>query len=128
MPDAVVKAMAGRSSVHVAARGQDKHLHYSQGVTVEEMRQASMALMELIPIEPSEVQKVGTSVGTDQVGTWNRIRNDLQRPRLTSERPEMSSPRCCRTRPRAPRRPVQGWRATQYAGTSATSAVSLGAE
>src|SRR5215471_6177373 len=29
VPDAVVKAMAGRSSVHAAARGQDKHLHYS---------------------------------------------------------------------------------------------------
>ena len=46
--DAVVKAMAGRSGTHVAARGQDKHLPYSRGVTVEEMRQASTALMELI--------------------------------------------------------------------------------
>jgi hypothetical protein len=27
----------------LALRGQDKHLHYSRGVTVEEMRQASMA-------------------------------------------------------------------------------------
>ena len=44
VPDAVVKAMAGRAGTDVAARGQDKHLHYSRGVTVEEMRQASMAL------------------------------------------------------------------------------------
>ena len=47
---------------------------------VEEMRQASMVLMQLVPTEPSEVQKVGTSVGTGAVGTGNRIRNDLQRP------------------------------------------------
>ena len=51
--------MAGRSGTHVAARGQDKHLHYSRGVTVEEMRQASMAVMQLIPTEPSDLQKVG---------------------------------------------------------------------
>jgi hypothetical protein len=63
VPDAVVKAMAGRAGTDVAARGQDKHLHDSWGVTVEEMRQASMALMELIPTEPTEVQKVGTLVG-----------------------------------------------------------------
>ena len=49
VPDAVVKAMAGRSGVEVSRRGQDKHLHYSPGVTVEEMRQASMALMRLVP-------------------------------------------------------------------------------
>ena len=46
---APVKAMAGRAGTDVAARGQDKHLHYSRGVTVEEMRQASMALMQLVP-------------------------------------------------------------------------------
>jgi hypothetical protein len=41
----VVKAMAGRAGTDVAARRQDKHLHrYSRGVTVEETRQASMAL------------------------------------------------------------------------------------
>ncbi len=40
VPDAVVKAMAGRAGTDVAVRGQDKHLHYSRGVTVEEMRQA----------------------------------------------------------------------------------------
>ena len=57
VPDAVVKAMAGRAGTDVAARGQDKHLHYSRGVTVEEMRQASMALMELVPTEPAEVQR-----------------------------------------------------------------------
>ena len=55
-------------------------LHYSRGVTVEEMRQASMALMQLIPTEPSEAQKVGTLVGADEVGTGIRMRNDLQRP------------------------------------------------
>jgi len=52
VPDAVVKAMAGRAGAEVAQRGQDKHLHYSRGVTVEEMRQASMALMQLVPSGP----------------------------------------------------------------------------
>ena len=52
VPDAVVKAMAGRSGAEVAQRGSDKHLHYSRGVTVEEMRDASMALMRLVPTEP----------------------------------------------------------------------------
>jgi integrase len=52
VPDAVVKAMAGRAGAEVARRGQDKHLHYSRGVTVEEMRQASMALMQLVPSGP----------------------------------------------------------------------------
>jgi hypothetical protein len=52
VPDAVVKAMAGRAGAEVAQRGQDKHLHYSRGVTVEEMRQASIALMQLVPTRP----------------------------------------------------------------------------
>ena len=52
VPDAVVKAMAGRSGAELALRGQDKHLHYSRDVTVEEMRQASMALMQLVPSGP----------------------------------------------------------------------------
>jgi hypothetical protein len=51
VPDAVVKAMAGRSGAEVAQRGSDKHLHYSRGVTVEEMRQASIALIQLVPTE-----------------------------------------------------------------------------
>jgi integrase len=51
VPDAVVKAMAGRSGAEVAQRRSDKHLHYSRGVTVEEMRQASIALMQLVPTE-----------------------------------------------------------------------------
>jgi hypothetical protein len=51
VPDAVVKAMAGRSGAVVAQRGSDKHLHYSRSVTVEEMRQASIALMQLVPTE-----------------------------------------------------------------------------
>ena len=67
MPDAVVKAMAGRAGTDVAARGQDKHLHYSRGVTVEEMRQASMALMELVPTEPTDIQK-GRDLGRDERG------------------------------------------------------------
>ena len=67
VPDAVVKAMAGRAGTDVAARGQSKHLHYSRGVTVEEMRRASMALMELIPTEPTEVQK-GKDLGRDAGG------------------------------------------------------------
>jgi hypothetical protein len=59
--------MAGRAGTDVAARGQD-NLHYSPGVTVEEMRQASMALMELIPTEPTEVQKKGRDLGRDGRG------------------------------------------------------------
>ena len=57
VPDAVVKAMAGRSGAEVAQRGSDKHLHYSRGVTVEEMRQASMPLMRLVPTDPVDAQK-----------------------------------------------------------------------
>ncbi len=57
--------MAGRAGTDVAARGQDKHLHYSRGVTVEEMRQASMALMRLVPPEPSAPQK-GRDFGRDE--------------------------------------------------------------
>jgi hypothetical protein len=67
VPDAVVKAMAGRAGTDVAACGQDKHLHDSRGVTVEEMRQASMALMELVPTEPTEVRK-SRDPGRDQSG------------------------------------------------------------
>jgi len=67
VPDAVVKAMAGRAGTEVAQRGQDKHLHYSRGVTVEEMRQASMALMQLVPTEPVEAQK-GRDRGRDERG------------------------------------------------------------
>jgi hypothetical protein len=50
---------------------------------VEEMRQASMALMQLVPTEPREVPKVGTSVGTAAVGTGIRMRNDVQLLRLS---------------------------------------------
>jgi hypothetical protein len=75
--------MAGRAGTDVAKRGQDKHLHDSWGVTVEEMREASMALMELVPTEPMEVQKVGTSVGTGAVGTDTRMRNTQQRSRVS---------------------------------------------
>ena len=72
VPDAVVKAMAGRAGTEVAQRGQDKrgqdkHLHYSRGVTVAEMRQASMALMQLVPTAPVEVQK-GRDRGRDERG------------------------------------------------------------
>jgi hypothetical protein len=47
--------------------GGGKHLHYSRGVTVEEMRQASMALMQLVPTAPVEVQK-GRDRGRDERG------------------------------------------------------------
>lgn len=51
-----VKAMAGRAA-DFAQRGQDKHLHYSRDVTVEEMRQASMALMRLTPLRTGRTSK-----------------------------------------------------------------------
>ena len=46
--DAVVKTMAGRAGTEV--RDQTKHLHYSQGVTIDEMRAASVALMGVVPV------------------------------------------------------------------------------
>jgi len=76
VPDAVVKAMAGRSGVEVAQRGHDKHLHYSRGVTVEEMRQASMALMQLVPTEPTAEPK-GRDRGRDG---GSRDRNSDDKP------------------------------------------------
>jgi hypothetical protein len=39
LADVGLKGMAGRAGTDVAARGPDKHLHYSRGVTVEEMQQ-----------------------------------------------------------------------------------------
>ena len=48
---------AGRAGAEVAQRGHDKHLHYSRGVTVEEMRDASIALMRLIPTESAASPK-----------------------------------------------------------------------
>lgn len=65
VPDAVVKTMAGRAGVEVAQRGQDKHLHYSRSVTVEEMRQASIAVMQLAPGRP-----VAGPGGRDGIG-WD---------------------------------------------------------
>jgi hypothetical protein len=74
----------GRAGAEVAQRSQDKHLHDSRGVTVEEMHQTSMAFMRLVPIEPTAaLKKVGIAVGTSAVGTGNRMRNDVQRPRLS---------------------------------------------
>ena len=81
VPDAVVTAMAGRAGTDVAARGQDKHLHYSRGVTVEEMRQASMALMQLVPIEPTEVPK-GRALGRD--GRGRDWKSDEERAAATA--------------------------------------------
>ena len=49
VPDAVVKAMAGRAGTEVKQRGQDKHLHYSRGVTVEEMRPSSALAVPAAP-------------------------------------------------------------------------------
>ena len=57
VPDAVVKAMAGRAGAEVALRGQDKHLPYSRGVAVEEMHQASMALVRLVPTGAGHTEK-----------------------------------------------------------------------
>jgi len=64
VPDGVVKAMAGRAGAEVAQRGQDNHLHYSRGVTVEEMGQALVALMQLVPTEPAAWPK-GRDRGRD---------------------------------------------------------------
>ena len=60
-------ARSGRAGAEVAQRGQDKHLHYSRGVTVEEMRQASMALMRLVPTAPSAAPKA-RDLGRDRRG------------------------------------------------------------
>src|SRR6185295_3921971 len=68
VPDAVVKAMAGRAGAEVAQRGQDKHLHYSRGVTVEEMRRASMALMQLVPTAEPIAAVRGRDLGRDESG------------------------------------------------------------
>jgi len=62
---------------------QDKHLHYSRGVTVEEMRRASMALMQLVPSGPVADRKVGAKVGTEAVGAGNRMTNRLWPPDLS---------------------------------------------
>lgn len=59
--------MAGRAGVEVAQRGSDKHLHYSRGVTIEEMRQASMAVMKLIPTGPG-AGLIGMGAGMDLAG------------------------------------------------------------
>jgi hypothetical protein len=85
VPDAVVKAMAGRAGAEVAQRGQDKHLHYNRGVTVEEMRQASIALMQLVPSGPVAGPKVRTKVETEAVGDGNRMMNWLCRPDLSCQ-------------------------------------------
>jgi integrase len=64
VPDAVVKTMAGRAGTEVVReRGKGTHLHYSRGVTVEEMRQASIAVMSIIPTGP--VGTAGRDSGRD---------------------------------------------------------------
>ena len=78
VPDAVVKAMAGRAGVAVAQqRGNDKHLHYSRGVTIEEMRQTSIAVMSVVPTQPDGSTKVGMRVGSAVVGTGPRMEKSL---------------------------------------------------
>jgi integrase len=68
VPDAVVKAMAGRAGVAVAQqRGNDKHLHYSRGVTIDEMRQASIAVMSVVPTRPVAGAK-SRDAGRDEHG------------------------------------------------------------
>jgi len=79
----VVKAMAGRSGAEIALRGQDKHLHYSRGVTVEEMRQASMALMQLVPFGPITGPKSRDGGGTEAVWTGIRMMSWLWPPDLS---------------------------------------------
>lgn len=78
MPDAVVKAMAGRAGVAVAQqRGNDKHLHYSRGVTIEEMRQASIAVMSVVPTRPVAGAQ-SRDAGRDERGrTGPRMTNRL---------------------------------------------------
>ena len=56
-------------------------LHYSRGVTVEEMRQASMALVELVPTEPTEVQE-GRDLGRD--GRGRDRKSDEERAAATA--------------------------------------------
>ena len=48
VPDAVVKTMAGRAGTEVVKRDDSKHMHYSQGVTIAEMRAASEAVMRVV--------------------------------------------------------------------------------
>jgi hypothetical protein len=68
VPDAVVKAMAGRAGAVVAQqRGNDKHLHYSRGVTIEEIRQASIAVMSVVPARPGGSAK-SRDAGRDERG------------------------------------------------------------
>ena len=50
---------------------------------MEEMRQASMALMELVPTEPTEVQKVDLGRDERGRGLGNRMRNTQQRPQVS---------------------------------------------
>jgi len=64
VPDAVVKAMPGRSGAEVAQRGSAKHLHHSRGVTVEEMREASIAPL----VDPAP------AVATARGGSWPACR------------------------------------------------------
>lgn len=80
VPDAVVKAMAGRAGSQVVReRGQGTHLHYSQGVTVDEMRQASIAVMSVVPTRPvGTMVAVGRDVGRDdEQGADGRDRENL---------------------------------------------------
>jgi len=67
VPDAVVKTMAGRAGAEAAQRGQDKHFHYSRGVTVEKMRQASIAVMQLVATRPGAGPK-DRDGGRDEIG------------------------------------------------------------
>lgn len=62
----MVKAMAGRAGAEVAQRDQDKHLHYRPGMTVEAMRPASTALMQLVPTKPITGPKSRDGIGRDQ--------------------------------------------------------------
>jgi hypothetical protein len=50
---------------------------------VEEMRQASMALMRLVPSEQISAPERRATVGMAVVGTGIRMRNGLQLPQLS---------------------------------------------
>lgn len=71
-----VDAMAV-AGAEVAQRGQDKHLHYSRGVTVEEMRGASIPLMQLVPTDPTMGRESRDEVGTRRCPVSGRYPDTL---------------------------------------------------
>ena len=68
VPDAI-KGHGRPCRAGMAQRSQDQRRRDSRGVTVEEMGQASIALMRLVPTGPIAPRKVGTAVGINAVGS-----------------------------------------------------------